>query len=257
MRLKAYLVDKVWLRPYLLDKPFKLHTDNARSQWLQQQWLLQQRHVSHHQARWLSLLAEYQYSVVHILGPAGRTNPAEFLPGSASLTARTLRRTRATPSQIRHSSCSLHPARLPRSWPPVPPPSSPASGTPTRAHLPDVAAHQDRSPAAGRPAVPPAGSHASRRVRQPRLPRAARRPLRSRLTKGAHRPLDWARVAGPDLQDRHRRGGGAQLRRVGVPLRGAARRARLGSRHAFHQRILYGPVRGAARLAHLIRQPAR
>ena len=51
------------LRPYLLDKPFELHTDNASLQWLQQQ-----RHVSHHQARWLNLLAEYQYRVVHIPG---------------------------------------------------------------------------------------------------------------------------------------------------------------------------------------------
>ena len=59
------------LRPYLLDKPFELHTDNASLQWLQQQ-----RHVSHYQARWLNLLAEYQYSVVHI---PGRTNPADFL----------------------------------------------------------------------------------------------------------------------------------------------------------------------------------
>ena len=41
------------LRPYLLDKPFELHTDNASLQWLQQQ-----RHVSHYQARWLNLLAE-------------------------------------------------------------------------------------------------------------------------------------------------------------------------------------------------------
>ena len=59
------------LRPYLLDKPFDLHTDNASLQWLQQQ-----RHVSHHQARWLNLLAEYQYRVTHI---PGRTNPADFL----------------------------------------------------------------------------------------------------------------------------------------------------------------------------------
>ena len=59
------------LRPYLLDKPFELHTDNASLQWLQQQ-----RHVSHHQARWLNLLAEYQYRVVHI---PGSTNPADFL----------------------------------------------------------------------------------------------------------------------------------------------------------------------------------
>ena len=55
------------LRPYLLDKPFELHTDNASLHWSQQQ-----RHVSHHLARWLNLLAEYQYRVVHI---PGRTNP--------------------------------------------------------------------------------------------------------------------------------------------------------------------------------------
>ena len=59
------------LRPYLLDKPFELHTDNASLMWLHQQ-----RHLSHHQARWLNLLAEYQYRVVHI---PGRTNPADFL----------------------------------------------------------------------------------------------------------------------------------------------------------------------------------
>jgi len=59
------------LRPYLLNKPFELHTDNASLQWLQQQ-----RHLSHHQARWLNLLAEYQYRVVHI---PGRTNPADYL----------------------------------------------------------------------------------------------------------------------------------------------------------------------------------
>ena len=43
------------LRPYLLDKPFQLHTENTSLQ-----WLLQQRYVSHYQARWLNLLAEYQ-----------------------------------------------------------------------------------------------------------------------------------------------------------------------------------------------------
>jgi len=59
------------LLPYLLDKPLELHTDNASLQWLQQQ-----RHVSHHQARWLNLLAEFQYRVVHI---PGRANPADFL----------------------------------------------------------------------------------------------------------------------------------------------------------------------------------
>ena len=42
------------LRPYLFDKPFEPHTDNANLHWLQQQ-----RHVSHHLARWLHLLAQY------------------------------------------------------------------------------------------------------------------------------------------------------------------------------------------------------
>ena len=60
-------------RPYLLDKPFELHTDNLNAIL---QWLQQQRHVSHHQVRWLNLLAEYQYRVVHI---PGRTNPADSL----------------------------------------------------------------------------------------------------------------------------------------------------------------------------------
>ena len=43
---------------------------------LRHQWLQQQRHVSHHQARWLNLLAEYRYNVVHI---PGLTSPADFL----------------------------------------------------------------------------------------------------------------------------------------------------------------------------------
>ena len=54
------------LRPYRLDKPFELHADNASLRSLQRR-----RHVSHHQARWLHLLAEYQYRAVHI--------PADFL----------------------------------------------------------------------------------------------------------------------------------------------------------------------------------
>ena len=59
------------LRPYLLDRPFELHTDNASLQWFQQQ-----RNVTHQQARWLNTLAEFQMKVVHI---PGRTNPADFL----------------------------------------------------------------------------------------------------------------------------------------------------------------------------------
>ena len=58
-------------RPYLLDKPFVVHTDNASLQWLQQQ-----RSLSHFQARWLDIIAEFKFDVVHI---PGRTNPADFL----------------------------------------------------------------------------------------------------------------------------------------------------------------------------------
>ena len=39
---------------------------------------------------------------------------------------------------------------------------------------------------------------------------------------------------------------GAQLGRVGAPRRGAARRARLGPRHALRRRSLDGPARGAS-----------
>jgi hypothetical protein len=39
-------------------------------------WLQEQLHLSHHQARWLNLPAENQYTVVHI--PC-LTNPVDFL----------------------------------------------------------------------------------------------------------------------------------------------------------------------------------
>ena len=58
-------------RPYLLDKPFVLHTDNASLQWLQHQ-----RSLSLHQARWFDIITEFKFTVVHI---PGRTNPADFL----------------------------------------------------------------------------------------------------------------------------------------------------------------------------------
>ena len=66
----------------MLDKTFRLRTDNANLQWLQRQ-----RHISHHQTCWLNLLAEYQPRVVHI---PDRTNPAGFLalerfPGAPGL----------------------------------------------------------------------------------------------------------------------------------------------------------------------------
>ena len=57
------------LLPYLRDKPLELHTDNVSLPWLQQQ-----RHISHHQERWLNLLAEYQYRVVQIPGRAEPTS---------------------------------------------------------------------------------------------------------------------------------------------------------------------------------------
>ena len=58
-------------RPYLLDKPLELHTDNASLQWLNQQLL-----VSHHHARWLDTTGEFAYTIVHI---QGSTNLADFL----------------------------------------------------------------------------------------------------------------------------------------------------------------------------------
>ena len=55
--------------PYLLDCTFELRTDNASLQ-----WFLQQRSLSHHQARWLNTILEF--TVVHI---PGRLNPADHL----------------------------------------------------------------------------------------------------------------------------------------------------------------------------------
>ena len=83
----------------MLDKTFRLRTDNANLQWLQRQ-----RHISHHQTCWLNLLAEHQPRVVHI---PNRTNPAGFLalerfPGGPGL------------ATTRH--CSPRPA-----LPPLPP----------------------------------------------------------------------------------------------------------------------------------------
>ena len=99
----------------------------------------------------------------------------------------------------------------------------PASGGGgVRAHMPYVSARKGRPPATSRPAVPPVGTHATRRVYQPGLPPAARRPLLQRLSAGAHRPPDWARVAGSDLQNRHLLDGSSLLRRIGVLLRGVA-----------------------------------
>ena len=58
-------------RPYLLDRTFELRTDNASLQ-----WFLQQRSLSHHQARWLNTISEFKFTVVHI---PGRLNPADHL----------------------------------------------------------------------------------------------------------------------------------------------------------------------------------
>ncbi len=62
-------------RPYLLDRSFELRTDNAGLQ-----WFLQQRSLNHPQARWLSTISEFQFSVVHI---PGRLSPADTFPGCA------------------------------------------------------------------------------------------------------------------------------------------------------------------------------
>ena len=67
----------------------------------------------------------------------------------------------------------------------------------------------------GRPAAPPTGSDASRRVYQPGVLDFLELPV----ARSSHDFLQVhrARVAGPVLQDRHSRDGSAQLRRVGVP----------------------------------------
>ena len=67
------------LRPCLLDQPSKLHIDNALLQWLQPEL---QRRCSHHQARWLNLLAKFHYSAALI---PGSTDQADFLTRKSSL----------------------------------------------------------------------------------------------------------------------------------------------------------------------------
>ena len=71
------------LQHYLLDKPFKLHTYNASLLWLS--------HVSDRMASWLSLMAEYRYCVVHIVGC---TNSANFLSRKRFPRAQARRHTR-------------------------------------------------------------------------------------------------------------------------------------------------------------------
>ena len=44
-----------------MDKPFELHTDNASLQ-----WLCTHHHLSHHQASWLNLILEYDFTITHI-----------------------------------------------------------------------------------------------------------------------------------------------------------------------------------------------
>ncbi len=59
-------------RPYLLDRSFEFRTDNASLQ-----WFLQQRSLNHHQARWLNIISEFQFSVMHIPGRLKSLNPAD------------------------------------------------------------------------------------------------------------------------------------------------------------------------------------
>jgi hypothetical protein len=79
------------LRPYLLDEPFQLQSDNASVRWIT---VAAARSSSitlvtiKLAGPGLNLLAEYQYHVVRHI--PGRTNPIDFL--SASRTARLRRR---------------------------------------------------------------------------------------------------------------------------------------------------------------------
>ena len=50
---------------YLMDKQFELRTDNASLLWLSTQ-----HHLSHHQACWLNLISEYEFTITHICGSA-------------------------------------------------------------------------------------------------------------------------------------------------------------------------------------------
>ena len=89
------------LQPYLLDKPFELHTDNTSLKWLQQQ-----QHATHRQALWLNQQDEYQCRVVHI---PWRTNPADFSLASAFAVAPAQLAARATTILTQSSSSSRHP----------------------------------------------------------------------------------------------------------------------------------------------------
>ena len=100
-------------RPYLLDRTFELRTDNASLQ-----WFLQQRSLSHHQARWLNTISEFKCTVVQI---PGRLNPARIIClACASRRASPPRHPRGTTTVPR--SCStwprihLAPGQLSRMW---------------------------------------------------------------------------------------------------------------------------------------------
>jgi hypothetical protein len=74
--------------PYLLDRPFELHTDNASLQ-----WFMTQRSLSSHQARWLNLNSEYQFRVVAPLTRRTRspkTNPFKLTVRFVSFTERSM-----------------------------------------------------------------------------------------------------------------------------------------------------------------------
>ena len=232
------------LRPSLFDKPFALHTDNASLQWLQQQ-----RYVSHHQARWLNLLAEYQNRVVHI---PGRTSPADFLTSKRFPDGPGTARTRASTSRIRRLSSATRqtatspprfarPSRLAWFWGPwrrrrrrsTPSllarraaPSSAATGCSTAAagaaialaYLPRVRIRVARAPRC------PAGrAPGSRQDAHPGDPRgAAALPACGGGGVRAHLHDVQVRVwLVPTFKTRHR-DGGAQLGRVGAQRRGAA-----------------------------------
>ena len=67
---RHYLLPQGGPRPAGETHDFELHTDNQSIVWLQGQ-----RTVSHHQARWLNTLAEFNFKVVHVPGSRNRADP--------------------------------------------------------------------------------------------------------------------------------------------------------------------------------------
>ena len=169
----------------MLDKTFRLRTDNANLQWLQRQ-----RHISHHQTCWLNLLAEHQPRVVHI---PNRTNPAGFLA---------LERFPGGPGLVHHTGDDSALGPFTASG------SAPASALVTTGPAAESTRFVDR----------PAPVHAILRLFTRLFAGVHRPPYRACVAAGSVRG-GRRRIPG-----RRHRDGGAQLARVGGARRAVRRR---------------------------------